>query len=822
MAACCALSAYIIYKLISIHSSLPSLAQEPSTDLELDSKKAKSCLITLRGLTCASCVTAVEDACLALPGVLGVNVSLHALTARIQLDPDQVSPEALVAEIETAGFEAEPQPNEEEQWASQWLTATRAKEETLRKWTRAFTSSTIVSGLVYLLEMVDTWVLVREPTPLDLLSMATLSITATAAFHLGRPIHKEAWWAFTRRRPNASLLASAGVIFTLLAAVHQRVNPSAATLVPFRMTSVCLLMTVIIGGRVSKCIISQRGNQYPAVLASSIPQTAQVLKGAVSLNTNPISVPVEILHHGDIIRVDPQAQFPADCRIVVGHTSVLETIVNGEVLPRTVGLDDYVYAGSTNSGHRVAAEVCHVGNETWLGQTLKAMEQTSEAKSTSPASFSDRMLARFSSTVICLATVTGIYHWLRGESLATILPRIATVLLCACPCTIDMGMSMGIMATVAAGSKAGILLRPGVQIEQAARARAIIFDKTGTLTAGELQIQHAHLEPPWDADRHQFWHLVGLLTQNSHHPVSALLSAASQEHLSSTAHIPISTLLSHEEHPGLGLSGTFSSSSSDETTIKIAIGTLRLMQINNVYPHPRTTSHTTSSVYISINNHLAGQITYTDPIIPDTTDLIQSLHQRSFTTFIMTGDTKAAAATVAQQIGIPESHVHASLLPRQKADLVASLEARYGPTIMVGDNLNDGPALAAATLGILVSHRSSSAAGSSALSRMQSAAHALLVADGNSERGRGLRRVVDTVELLRRASRRMRLVLYASVVYNAVALCLASGVLRGLVAGGGVGQWVDLDPSSASFAMSVSSILTLLFSSQLSDWTSGR
>lgn len=441
MAACCALGAYIIYRLISFHSGLSFPTSTPTEGYNArSSKPAKTshCLIALHGLTCSSCVDDVENACISVSGVSTVRVSLQSLTARIVYDPELVNPKVLASEIEKIGFDAVPQAKEEEEWISQWRTAARSKGETVREWTRAFTLSAALSGLAFIVEAAGGSI--SSPVLLFLIRLILLA----PSIWLGAAIHKEAWRATVRRRPNASLLSSCGLISTLAAALYE--DPDSITQnrksisMQFRMTSACLLMTVIIGGRVTKCHFSQRSSQYPVALASAMPESANLVKNPKSMNEHSVSVPIDILRPGDVIRVDPRENFPVDGTVVKGHTSVLETIINGELTPKAIGPGAATYAGSSNGPGVVFINVCAVKNETWLGQTLEAMAQSDEAKS-NMNHFSDRLLGRFSVIVIIVATVAGFYQWFQRASISMVLTRIATVLLCACPCTLDMGMS---------------------------------------------------------------------------------------------------------------------------------------------------------------------------------------------------------------------------------------------------------------------------------------------------------------------------------------------------------------------------------------------
>ncbi|OJJ52488.1 hypothetical protein ASPSYDRAFT_137785 [Aspergillus sydowii CBS 593.65] len=814
MAACCALGAYIIYRLISFHSSLSFPISVPNGAPKVQtskSAKVSHCLIAIQGMTCSSCVENVENAC-SVPGVLAARVSLQSLTARIVYDPEQVNPKILAREIEQTGFGAAPQLQNEEKWITQWLSAARSKNKAVREWTRAFSFAAALSGLVFIIEATNRWTgSISWPI---LLYPIKLTLVVPTSMWLSASIHREAWRAIVRARPNAALLSSCGLIFTLVAAAYEDLDTDPCSM-QFRMTSACLLMTVIIGGRVTKCHFSQRSSQYPATLASAMPESANLVKRIGSMDEHTVSVPIDILRPGDVVRVDPQENFPVDGTIVKGHTSILQTIINGELTPKAAGPGASIYAGSSNDLRAVFMEVCAVNNETWLGQTLKAMAQSDDAKS-DMSQFSDRLLGRFSVLVIIVATIAGVHHWTQHASISMVLSRIATVLLCACPCTLDMGISACLMSALSAASRAGILLTPGFHIENTANAKAIVFDKTGTLTTGELQIHNLRLERDWLVDPFHsdlFWNLVETLTRTSDHPVSRLLCAELQRQDGSSALDARGLeLLSHEDHPGLGLSGLVS---YKEWQFNLIVGNQRLLQMNNIYittehlSDRRDSSLPVGNVYIAINNCLAGRIDYTDTIASGASHLIRTLHSRGFSTFIMTGDTKAAATAVAESVGIATSNVYSSLLPHEKAKKIERMEEQHGHTVMVGDNANDVPALVTATFGFLLFH--SSPPNSDVLSRLQSEPDALLLpSTKNGSEVHGMERVLYTLDLVQATSRRMHQILWCSLIYNTAALCLASGLVSSLTI-----SWLDLDPSSASLAMSVNSVVILVLSLQL-------
>lgn len=463
MSACCALAALIIYRIIKVHSTLLSLDPTsskvknavPETSLSRDTSetgtKTRTCRIALAGITCASCTHTIRDACLATEGVLAATVSLQSLSARITYrESSPVTPKLLVEAIENSGYGAVSL-SELDDWRSQWLTTANTKEREVEKLTRSFQASAGASAIVALFEAVDSVVM---PTYAPLLLLMKLGFGTISILLLGLDMHREAWLAILRRKPNSSLLASCGLIFTLLAVLYQAdFSPNSVlsdkalpAISSFTMTSPCLLMTVLAGNRLIRSLVSRRSTQFPAALAAAIPSTAQLLDGS-DTDAKPVSLPTDSLQQGDIVLVRPNTPFPADGQLIKGSTEVLETIIRGELIPRAVEAGDSVYAGCSNGSEEVVVEVGKVGMETWLGKTLRAVSQADEAK-TGLERLSDRWLDKFSIAVIGLAIGTGLYHWKTNAGLTKLLNRVASVFLCACPCALGLSVPICTMASI--------------------------------------------------------------------------------------------------------------------------------------------------------------------------------------------------------------------------------------------------------------------------------------------------------------------------------------------------------------------------------------
>ncbi|XP_014551551.1 hypothetical protein COCVIDRAFT_30918 [Bipolaris victoriae FI3] len=532
-----------------------------------------------------------------------------------------------------------------------------------------------------------------------------------------------------------------------------------------------------------------------------MPSTAAVIAPDDTNGSNPVQVPADLLQPGDLLLLAPGDSIPADCRIVEGHSTVHETIIKGEPEPRPVSPGDEVYAGCSNA------------------RTLQAIAKGNETKSDAEM-FSNRILRWFSAAVLCCSAATGLYHYFTGASTILVLNKVAAVLLCACPCTLGLGIPMCLMSANANAHAAGIFLKPSPQVERAADAKVIVFDKTGTLTSSTLHAKAIEMTVEWNTSAEQealIWRMIGQLSQCSSHPVSVLLSRKAEEQSESAKNsICLSRLvLSHyEENPGSGLTGKFIFKGSE---FEVAIGNVRHMHAQQVYFAPDSclglsTTTSDSMVYISIDHRLAGCMKYASDIIPDASQVMDSLHGHGFQVFMMTGDTMVAALAVANHVGIPPTRVYADLAPPDKAELINRLQAHHGPVIMVGDNINDAPALSTAAFGVVVSHNpklnnSYDKYGQSLLATLQEEADALLLSNGNLRKSQAdklshstssphrssLQQLEYLIALTHETTRRVRPTLNWSLLYNLLTLPLASGLLVA-VAPSSISAYINLRP----------------------------
>ncbi|PSN67563.1 hypothetical protein BS50DRAFT_620111 [Corynespora cassiicola Philippines] len=809
MAACCAVGAFIICKLIALHSRLPSFASEQPKQRQSHRSLPSTgrCRVNVKGLTCGACVATVKEGLATRPGVISATLSLHSATACVTYDPQLIGSDSIITAIVESGYEAKLL-LEADTWRSQWLLAADARDGNIQECRDHFNLAVFANGMSYALNFAGTWMIAEPGIAALIFQMSSAIIAIASMVFAARPLHHEAISALVRWRLTSSLLSSLG-IFAVFASVAQESLASMLSSNPgiddtkFSLASVCMLITLTMGGRLTKALVAQRTSQFPTALASAFPDTAKVVVNMDKHVDDLDEVPIDLLRAGDMVLVDAGAPFPADCEVLKGCTNVLETIINGETVPRSVTLGQKVYAGSKNCGSSVVVQIKNVGGNTWLGHTLNALAKGAHIRST-VEQFSDRLLSWFNVAVLCVALFLAMTQYIQGLSARVMLNNAATVLLCACPCTLGIGISTCLLAASSNAHQAGVVLRSGPHIEKSAESKFVVFDKTGTLTRGKLEVVRSNFARTTTMDyldRRLFWKLVESLTSHSKHPVSQLLwkdvARQTEQTRCDTDTTPV-VLEEFEEIPGLGCTGLFR---TGHEAYHIAIGNNRLMQSYNIYscqPAQKQTdswSLTSSVVYIAINHELAAEIFYQDSVVPDAAIVIRTLHELGFKTCMMTGDTKKTAQSVAIDLNIPLNRVYHSLLPHEKSALIQQLEQKNGPIIMVGDNLNDAPALVASSLGIVISHdHQSSDLNKNYDDAIMAAFHVeadavILPIPRSHGAGFGpkrdmhgisplssLRKILYIIDLVRETNQRMRRVLWWSLLYNAVALVVCCGI----------------------------------------------
>ncbi|KAL8836701.1 MAG: hypothetical protein Q9170_002833 [Blastenia crenularia] len=451
-------------------------------------------------------------------------------------------------------------------------------------------------------------------------------------------------------------------------------------------------------------------------------------------------VATELIEVGDVVILRPGDKIPADGRVNRGQSFVDESMVTGEPMPISKKKGSALMAGTVNGDGLLNFRVTRAGRDTQLSQIVKAVQeaQTSRAPIQRMA---DIIAGYFVPTIIGLGLLTFII-WMvmshvlvnppriflmpeSGGKLMVCLKLCISVIVFACPCALGLATPTAVMVGTGVGSKNGILIKGGATLETATKIRHIIFDKTGTLTMGKMSVADTKLEPLWDANdwrRKLWWSLVGLAEMNSEHPVGkAILYSAKNELAIGSDSMIDGTVGDFEAIVGKGVSATVEPASSVERKrYQILVGNSSYLKSRNfevptemdaasfspISPTANRSNKSlgppagTTQIYIAIDNVYAGSLLLSDTIKPSAYATVVALDRMKITSWLVTGDQMPTATAVAQAVGIPKTNVHAGVSPDQKREIVQRLQAQGSTVAMVGDGINDSPALATADVGI--------------------------------------------------------------------------------------------------------------------------
>ena len=549
-------------------------------------------------------------------------------------------------------------------------------------------------------------------------------------------------------------------------------------------------------------------------------------------------IPTELIEVGDVVILRPGGQVPADGAVTRGQSYFDESMVTGEAVQILKKPGSELMAGTVNGAGRIDFRVTRAGRDTQLSQIVKLVQeaQTSRAPIQRMA---DVVAGYFVPTIICLGLSTFI-AWMvlshvlpqsqtpdvflkpeSGGKFMVCLKLCISVIVFACPCALGLSTPTAVMVGTGVGAEQGILVKGGAALETATKVTHVVFDKTGTLTMGKMSVADVKLEAIWQANdwrRKLWWSLVGLAEMSSEHPIGKAIMDTAKEHLSIGSHAMISgSVGDFETIVGKGISayvepttsavrkrykvhvGNSSYLIAQGITLPAAVSSTANTPISPL--SPKTPTSGTTQIYTAIDNAYAGVISLSDTIKPSTPATIIALNHMNITASLVTGDQYSTALDVAARVGIPKVNVHAGVSPNQKQDIIKDIQAQGTIAAMVGDGINDSPALATANIGIALSSGTDVA--------MEAADIVLM-------RPEDLLSVPASLSLSRTIFNRIKLNLLWACLYNLIGLPFAMGF--GLMLPG----HIMLPPMGAGAAMACSSVSVVGSSLLLKFWRRPR
>ncbi|MBM6614960.1 copper-translocating P-type ATPase [Desemzia sp. RIT804] len=731
-------------------------------------------LFNIEGMTCASCVQTVEKATRNLTGVLASNVNLATEKMTVQYDPTAVSVSDITQAVSNSGYEAH---EDTESANSAEDSKAKKQQEMASMWKRFWVSAVFTVPLLY----VSMGHMVGLPLPEiinpmvnpGLSSLLQLLLT-TPVMIFGRKFFTVGFKTLFKGHPNMDSLVALGTgaafVYSLGATIAVLSGyPSFAENLYYE--SAAVILTLITLGKYMEARSKGKTSEAIEKLMGLAPKTALVVRDGKEME-----ISIEEVAVGETIIVKPGEKIAVDGVVVEGMTSVDEAMLTGESIPVEKNAGDNVIGASINKNGTIHYQATKVGKDTALSQIIRLVEDAQGSKAPI-AKLADIISGYFVPIVIVIALLSGLAWYFGGQTGLFALTIVISVLVIACPCALGLATPTAIMVGTGKGAENGVLIKSGGALETTHKIETIVFDKTGTITEGKPKV--TDIVTANGISENVLLMLTASAEKGSEHPLGeAIVKGAEERGLDFIKTENFNAI------PGHGIEVTIDGK-------KLLAGNRKLMDVRNIaldtlaQTSDELAHQGKTPMYVAVNDKIAGIIAVADTVKENSLKAIEKLHKMGIEVAMITGDNKGTAEAIARQVGI--DRVLSEVLPEDKANEVKKLQAEGKKVAMVGDGINDAPALAQANIGIAI--------GSGTDVAMESADIVLMRSD--------LMDVPTAVELSKATIRNIKENLFWAFAYNVVGIPFAMGIFYLL--GGPL-----LNPMIAGAAMSLSSVSVLL------------
>ncbi len=724
-------------------------------------------VLPIEGMTCASCVNRIERFVRKVDGVDDVNVNLATEKASIHFDPSVTTIADLKGAVQAAGYQVREEPaaapTSETRPAIDAHEAARERElaDLRRKWVTSLGVGVVMMAVMYL------------PLGLDLTLTAPLLLIAAAVvqFWAGAVFYRATWAAAKHGATNMNTLVAVGtsVAFGYSAFVTMWPTLAEAWGFPYHLyyeTAVIIIALILMGRWLEARAKKQTAGAIKALMGLQA-KTARVLR-----NGSEVDIPVEQVVVGDLVRVRPGEKVPVDGVMVEGRSALDESMLTGESLPVEKGINDEVIGATLNKTGSFVFRATKVGADTALAQIVRLVEEAQGSKAPIQR-LADRVAGVFVPIVLVVAALTAVAWLVFGPSPVFAVTVAIAVLIIACPCALGLATPTAIMVGTGKAAEHGILIRGGEALEQARRITAVVLDKTGTLTRGRPTV--TLIAPAGGADELDVIRIAAAAEVGSEHPLGEAIVARARE-----LELDLPAADGFTAVPGRGIRATVDGRS-------IAVGNAALLAELGIDSAALTTvadelaRDGATPMFVGVDGALLGTIAVADTLKAESRQAVAELEALGLDVWMLTGDNRLTADAIARQAGV--SRVLAEVQPDQKAEKIRELQAEGKVVAMVGDGINDAPALAQADLGIAIGTGTDVAMAASDITLI----------------GGDLRTIVTAIALSRKTVGVIKQGLAWAFGYNVLLIPVAMGLLYPLFG-------ILLNPVLAAAAMAASSV----------------
>jgi P-type Cu+ transporter len=704
----------------------------------------------ITGMTCAACSTRIEKGLNKLEGVTKASVNLALETASVEYSPSQIAPQDITQRVEKLGYGAKLKSEEKEEEQSY-------REKELSKQKGKFWFSFILS--VPLL-----WAMVSHFTftsfiPLPHMLMnpwVQLALATPVQFVVGKQFYVGAFKALRNKSANMDVLVALGTSAAYFYSLYfslKSLGSSAHTNQLYYETS-AILITLILLGKLFEANAKGRSSEAIKKMMGLQAKTAVVIRDGAE-----VEIPVEEVQKGEVIFIKPGEKVPVDGEIIEGQSALDESMLTGESVPVDKNIGDKVIGATLNKNGFLKIKATNVGRETALAQIIKVVEEAQGSKAPIQR-LADYISGIFVPIVVGIALLTFFvwYIWIAPGEFAPALEKLIAVLVIACPCALGLATPTSIMAGSGRAAEFGILFKGGEHLEATHKIDTILLDKTGTVTNGTPELTDVRIAQ--DYEENELLQLVASAERLSEHPLAQALVAGIKN-----KGIEIQDPLSFEAIPGYGVKATVQER-------ELLVGTRKLMNQHKVNIDTALEEMTNleregkTAMLVALDGKYAGMLAVADTIKATSKEAVSRLKEMGLEVMMITGDNRQTAQAIAMQAGI--EHVIAEVLPEGKAEEVKKLQQQGKKVAMVGDGINDAPALALADIGMAI--------GTGTDVAMEAADITLMRGD--------LMSIADAIEMSRKTISNIKQNLFWAMGYNTLGIPIAAvGLLAPWVAG---------------------------------------